>query len=72
MLKHLNPTDKDIERLALAETDINQVQRFSPLRYGPVGNLAVILFAGGLGLLHAFALLTWRKIHPSRRGNIDG
>lgn len=72
MLKPLNPTDKDIERLALAETDINQVQRFSPLRYGPAGNFALILLAGALGLPHALARLAWRKIRRPRSGGIDG
>lgn len=72
MLKRLNPTDEDIERLALAETDISSLKRFSPLRYGPAGNLFLILLAGGLGLLHALALLPWKMIRGSRRRGING
>jgi hypothetical protein len=65
MLQHLKPTDEEIEQLALAETDMKQAGRFSPLRYGPAGNLAVILAAGSLGMAHALAAAVWRHISPA-------
>ena len=68
MLQHLKPTDEEIELLALAETDVEQSARFAPLRYGPAGNLAVILAAGGLGLAHALASAVWRLVSPPVKG----
>ncbi len=69
MLSHLKPTDAAIERLALAETDLGQQGAFAPLRWGFLGNLGVIIFAGGLGLIHAWLAALWRKAFlPPRDG----
>ena len=61
MLQHLKPTDAAIEELALAETDLSQKSRFAPIRWGFTGNLIVVLFAAGLGLVHALFATLWRR-----------
>lgn len=71
MLQHLKPTDEEIELLALAETDKEQSGRFSPFRYGPAGNLAVILAAGSLGMAHALARAFLRAIFPAQAKGPD-
>jgi hypothetical protein len=69
MLPQLKPTDDAIEKLALAETDLKQVAGFAPLRWGFLGNLGVIAFAGALGMVHALLALLWRRaFSPSRDG----
>lgn len=69
MLSHLKPTDAAVERLALAETDLGQQAAFAPLRWGFLGNLGVIVFAGGLGLIHALLAALWRRVFiPFRDG----
>ena len=65
MLQHLKPTDAAIESLALAETDLSRKSRFAPLRWGFLGNLVVILFAGGVGLVHALFATLWRRAFRS-------
>jgi len=67
MLQHLKPTDSAIEALALAETDVRQQSRFAPLRWGFLGNLAVLIFAGGAGFLHAWVVALWRRAFQSPR-----
>jgi hypothetical protein len=69
MLPHLKPAEEAIEKLALAETDPRQQPRFAPLRWGFLGNLAIILFAGAAGLLHALVAAGWHRVfHPPRHG----
>ena len=65
MLQHLKPTDAAIERMALAETDLGRQAHFTPLRWGFLGNLAVILFAASLGLLQALVAAVWRRAFRS-------
>ena len=65
MLQHLKPTEAAIEKLALAETDPAQLARFAPVRWGLPGNLALIVLAGGLGLIHAACSAAWRRVVPS-------
>ena len=72
MLQHLKPTDAAIERLALAETDAKQFDRFLPLRFGLPGNLALILLAGGLGVFHALLSAVWSRIFPPSRKGANG
>lgn len=62
MLPSLKPTDAAIERLALDETDPVQRSRFTPLRWGFLGNLLLIIIAGGLGLVHAAFATAWRGV----------
>lgn len=61
MLSPLKPTDAAIEKLALAETDLKQMAAFTPLRWGFLGNLGVIVVAGALGLIHALLATLWRR-----------
>jgi len=69
MLQHLKPTDAAIEKLALAETDVAQLPRFAPIRWGRAGNLLLIAVAGGLGIVHAAVASAARAIFaPSRHG----
>ena len=67
MLQHLKPTEAAIEKLALAETDIRQQSRFTPLRWGFLGNLIVLVIAGALGLAHALFATLWRRAFSSSR-----
>jgi hypothetical protein len=69
MLQHLKPTEAAIKELALAETDPAQQSRFTPLRWGFPGNLALIVFAAGAGFVHALLAALWRRaFSPSRDG----
>ena len=65
MLQFFKPTDAAIEKLALAETDPAQQAGFTPMRWGFLGNLAIILVAGGLGLIHALLAALWRRTFPT-------
>ena len=67
MLPQLKPTDAAIESLALAETDPRQQAAFAPLRWGFLGNLGVVVLAGGLGLIHALLAALWRWAFPPSR-----
>lgn len=67
MLMSLKPTDAEIESLALAETDPRQQARFAPLRWGFIGNLTVMIFAGIFGLIHALLARLWRGIFSTPR-----
>ena len=67
MLQPLKPTDAAIEEMALAETDLAQRARFTPIRRGPLGNLLIILIAGSLGLFHAALAAAQRRILSSPR-----
>ena len=67
MLQPLKPTDAAIEKLALAETDLTQHARFAPIRAGFLGNFLLIIFAGGIGLVHAALAAAGRRIFRSSR-----
>jgi|GEM_PF-6805960 len=65
MFHRLKPTEAAIEALALAETDIRQQSRFAPLRWGFLGNLLLMVFAAGLGFVHALLAALWRRAFSS-------
>lgn len=67
MLEHLKPTEAAIEDLALAETDPAQQARFTAVRWGFLGNLLLIILAGGLGLVHAAFAAAWRGVFSPKR-----
>jgi hypothetical protein len=71
MLQPLKPTEAAIEELALAETDPAQHARFAPVRWGWLGNLLLIGFAGALGLVHATLAAAGRRVLPPKR-NVSG
>lgn len=64
MLQHLKPSEADIEKLALDETDLAQQARFAPFRRGFLGNLLIIIFAGSLGFIHALLTALWHRAFP--------
>ena len=67
MLSPLKPTDAEIENLALAETDPARHAQFAPVRWGFLGNLCLIGFAGAFGLVHAAFAAAWRRAFPVSR-----
>lgn len=71
MLQPLKPTEAAIEALALAETDPAQAARFAPVRWGFLGNLLLIAFAGALGLIHAALAAAARRVLAPQR-NVPG
>jgi hypothetical protein len=61
-MRSLRPTDGDVERMAHAECDPAQAEKFEPIALGFAGNLAAIVVVGFVGVLCALVLLPVRIV----------